>query len=246
MTDQEKSRRESYETCKHSPFVYWSSRAILRVFMLLYHRLLWATGKHPKDTEGGIVYASNHLSNLDAIYLGVLIPPEIHFLAKRELLYIPLVGWYLRHCNVIGLDRKGSDRLGLQKAVRALRGGARLLLFPEGTRSRDGSLSRGKRGVGMIASMAGSRVVPVFLEGLDRAMPRGVTFVYPRKVRVKFGEAFRLPERPEGVTRKEHYQHCSDVMLKRIAELGGCTYDAPSLLAQKPNSEGEKLEEVKP
>jgi len=200
---------------------------VVYLWGLAYHRLE-RRGRIPRNLEGPLVFVSNHASNLDPVLIGASIPDMLHFLAKKELFAIPVLGWLVRSLNSIPLDRRGIDRAALRTAVGALRQGGKLLLFPEGTRSKDGSLGRARAGAGMIAAMGKARIAPVYIEGTREAMPVGASWIRPRKVRIVFGDPVDLPARPEGVSNKEYYQRCAEEMMERIAQVRDSAASRPA------------------
>lgn len=198
--------------------VYGIVKNSSRLFGLVYNRLegnVFGEGHF----DGPTLLVCNHQSNLDPPLIGCMVPCQAYFLAKKELFDIPVLGWIIRKCNALPLDRGGVDRAGLKKAIESVRSGGKLILFPEGTRSLDGTLGAGKPGSGMIGAMAGAKCVPVYIDGSGAAMPRGAKFMRPCKIRVSFGEPFLLPERAEGMGSKEYYQLCADEMMDRIARV---------------------------
>ncbi len=197
---------------------YQIGRAFIWLFAKLYNRIE-RRGAKLLGLKGPLVFVSNHASNLDPIYVGCIIPPMIHNLAKKELFKVPFVGQWIWLVGAMPVDRESADSGALRRAVDLVKNGGRLLLFPEGTRTRDGSLGPGLPGVGMIASMSRARVVPVYIDGTFEAMPRGVSGIRPHKVVVNCGEPFELPKRSKGMAGKEYYQLCADEMMKRIAAL---------------------------
>jgi 1-acyl-sn-glycerol-3-phosphate acyltransferase len=143
----------------------------------------------------------------------------MHSLAKSELFRIPGFAWLLRAVNAHPIRRQGVDRKAMRLCAELVRSGQMLLVFPEGTRTRDGQLQPGKPGVAMIAVQAGVPCVPAYIDGSYRAWPRHRLLPRPAKTRVFYGEPFDLPERAEGMTTREHYQLCADEMMRRIAQL---------------------------
>ena len=169
---------------------------------------------------GGLVLISNHSSNIDPPIVGARLSRPMYTLAKAELFKNAIVGHFLgKWCYAIPFRRRGVDRAGMQHCVALLKAGQIVSLFPEGTRTRDGQLQRGKPGVAMLALQAGVPCVPAYIDGTYAAMPRGGRLPRPKKVRIYYGEPFRLPERAEGMTKKEYYQHCADEMMRRITAL---------------------------
>jgi 1-acyl-sn-glycerol-3-phosphate acyltransferase len=150
---------------------------------------LTAEGVELVPGEGGLIVAANHVSYLDPLVLGAVFPRPVRFLMLRSF-YEP---WYLRwFCAPVGaipIDTEGGMQLGsIKRALRALEEGEVVGIFPEGARSRDGSLQPFERGVALLAARAGVPVVPAFIDGTHRAMPPGSALIRPRKIRVVLGE----------------------------------------------------------
>ncbi|MBI5407577.1 MAG: 1-acyl-sn-glycerol-3-phosphate acyltransferase [Nitrospirae bacterium] len=141
--------------------------------------------------EGGVIIAANHLSYLDIPLLGYSINKtrqrHADFMAKKELFAIPVIGFLFQKLSSFPIDREKVDRAGLREAVKRLRSGRMVAIYPEGTRSRDGRLHAGKPGVGMIVRMSGKKVVPAAIQGTDKALPPGRWLAKPTPVTIKFG-----------------------------------------------------------
>ncbi|BDG07756.1 lysophospholipid acyltransferase family protein [Anaeromyxobacter paludicola] len=140
--------------------------------------------------EGPAVYASNHESALDVFALLVSIPRDLRFVAKRELFRIPVFGWYLRLAGFVEVDRRDRTQAlsSLGAAAGRLRGGTSLVVFPEGTRSRDGRVGPFKRGPFVLAQQASVPVVPVALIGAGAVTPKARIEVHPGTILVVTGE----------------------------------------------------------
>ncbi len=132
--------------------------------------------------------ACNHTSNLDPMVLGGYFPRTLFAMAKRELYFTPPVAWFLAGCNCIPVDRGGADRRAVSRALDVLRRGGRLLIFIEGTRSRDGAMQRAEAGVGFLARRSGAPVLPVSLSTDDA--PRGL--LRRREIVLRYGVPFAL------------------------------------------------------
>jgi 1-acyl-sn-glycerol-3-phosphate acyltransferase len=169
--------------------------------------------------EGGRLLISNHASNLDPMLVGSPLPRICRFLAKEELFEVPLFKYWMRAVGALPIHRGGVDRKAMGACVRLLKTGSLLVIFPEGTRTRDGLLGGGKPGVAMIAAQAGTPCVPTYVDGSFESFPRGGKFPRPVKIHVWYGPSFDLPPRQEGAGTKEHYQACADAMMARIGEL---------------------------
>jgi 1-acyl-sn-glycerol-3-phosphate acyltransferase len=135
---------------------------------------------------GAAVYAANHGSALDIPILLARLPADFRMIHKSSLSSVPVLGWSLRFAGHIAIDRRHpfSARRSLQTAVRTLREGASLAVFPEGTRSADARVRPFKRGSFVLAIEAGAPVVPVSLDGVKRVVPRGISTLRPGAVRM--------------------------------------------------------------
>jgi 1-acyl-sn-glycerol-3-phosphate acyltransferase len=136
--------------------------------------------------EGPAVFAANHASAADipVVYAGL--PAQFRFIHKRSLYLLPVVGQILLLGGHIGIDRKRAFRArrSLERAAARIRSGTSVLVFPEGTRSRDGRIRPFKRGSFLLAIDAGVPVVPISLVGVTRVMPGGLLSLRPGSVRL--------------------------------------------------------------
>jgi 1-acyl-sn-glycerol-3-phosphate acyltransferase len=195
--------------------------ATLKPLTALGARLLFrlrAEGAEHVPAEGAVLIASNHASLLDPPLVGVSTTRELTFLAKAELFDIPLFGGVIWRLNARPVRREGSDPAALRTALRVLGEGRALLIFPEGTRSRDGQLGPGKPGAGMLAVLSGAPVVPTYISGSGRAWPRGQRLPHRGHITVYFGPAFRMA-RGEGHGRKGQYEAAARLMMAAIARV---------------------------
>jgi 1-acyl-sn-glycerol-3-phosphate acyltransferase len=148
-------------------------------------RLLWGlkvSGVEHIPERGPVIIAGNHVSNLDGPILAVAAEERryVHGIGKQELFKVPVLGWYLRNTGSIPLDRRGDVR-AMRAAIELVASGHCLLMFPEGTRSKDGRRGPAKAGVAFVAGQTGARVVPVRVTNTDHFPPRG-------PVEARFGE----------------------------------------------------------
>lgn len=167
--------------------------------------------------EGPCIIAANHCSYLDPPLVGIACRRAIHYLARKSLLDLPLLGPILPELNVIPVDQKNADRSALMGAIRVVRHGGAVLIFPEGTRSADGELQPARPGLGMIAAKTGAPVVPVHLAGSFAAFPKGAKFPKPAPVEVRIGRPLILPQGSGG--ERSDYDFISRKALLAIATL---------------------------
>jgi 1-acyl-sn-glycerol-3-phosphate acyltransferase len=144
-------------------------------------------GREHVPRSGGVIVASNHVSYWDPPLVGAAATRELHFLAKEELFRTPVLGPLIRVFNAIPIRRGVADLSGLTKAMDVLRAGDALIVFPEGTRNRSGTLNAARPGIGMLAVSTDALVVPACIVGsnrpgkwLFRLAPLRVSFGPPR------------------------------------------------------------------
>jgi 1-acyl-sn-glycerol-3-phosphate acyltransferase len=151
--------------------------------------------------HGPQIFFSSHASIADICILGSVLPVEYRWLARKEVFRVPFIGWYLtlaRHLKIDRGDRASAIAL-LREAARRVREGTNVLVFPEGTRSPDGSLLPLKKGVFHLALEAGVPIVPIRVLGSERLAPKGSLRLGGGEVEVVIGES--IPT--EGLTRDD-------------------------------------------
>ncbi|MCD6415884.1 MAG: 1-acyl-sn-glycerol-3-phosphate acyltransferase [Planctomycetes bacterium] len=146
--------------------------------------------------NGGLVIASNHQTYLDPILIGMSWPEPICYLARRSLLRVPGLSALIRSVGTHPISRGAVDLEGLRTVLRLLRRGETLLIFPEGTRTHDGTLGRFKPGVAALARRCQAPILPACVEGAFECWPRSRALPRLGRVAVAFGE----PLSPEGQT----------------------------------------------
>src|SRR3954464_4633253 len=171
------------------PLVLAITRAVLKPFLLAFFRVQRIGREHVPD--GAVILASNHRSFLDPFVVGLSLKRPVYFVAKKELFDRLLAGWFRNCLGAFPIRRGESDEESVETAKQILARGDALVIFPEGTRVRDGSLGRPKRGVGRLALETGAPVVPVAVHGTERA--RRGWLLKPVKVKVRLGRALTFP-----------------------------------------------------
>ena len=141
------------------------------------------------DWSRPMVLVANHQSMIDIPSLFRAVPVPLRFVLKREIASIPVIGWYARMMGMVFIDRGNARdaRRQLGTAADRLRGDATFAAFPEGTRSKDGTVGPFKAGALQVAMEAGVHVLPVAIEGAGKVLPPSGFLVRPGVIRVRFG-----------------------------------------------------------
>ena len=137
-----------------------------------------------------VVYASNHSSMFDIWALAATLPGSVRFVAKQELVKVPLLGRAMLAAGHVAIDRFNRARAfeAYERAAAVIRGGISAVVFPEGTRSRTGELLPFKNAPFGLAIAAGVPVVPVYVHNSFQILPKGGVRLHPRPIRVLIGE----------------------------------------------------------
>ena len=151
-------------------------RWALRVGRLVLGIDIEVSGLERFNHKASYVFMPNHLSLLDGPMMVMVIPQNVRAIIKKSIFAIPIVGWAMLQVGCVPVDRKGESRgiRSIEKASRLMRGrGYSFLIYPEGTRSRDGKLQRFRRGGFFLAIVGGAPIVPVTIKGTFELMPKG-------------------------------------------------------------------------
>ena len=202
---------------------YRFCRFLFRVYFRLYHRGRIYNRERLPD-QGAFILAGNHVSFLDPPFFGLCCHREAFFMARDTLFRNPLANRVLRSWNCVPINRDRGDIGAMRMVLRMLREGKAVLMFPEGTRSPDGTLQEPRAGIGMIVARANVPIVPMRIFGTNRALPRGTSLPRPAKVQVKFGQPFvyKLPvdfDQLHGDELKAMYLDIGREIMRRIATL---------------------------
>jgi 1-acyl-sn-glycerol-3-phosphate acyltransferase len=207
--------------------LYAILKPIAQALMLLYFRIGRRGWRHV-PASGPVLLVANHASVLDPPLIAGMTARPVSFMAKAELFGVPLFGGLIRRLNASPVRRDGTDPSALRLALRLLRQGRALLVFPEGTRGDGQELQEAKAGAGMLAVLSGAPVVPVYIQGTARAWPKGRALPRPAKVTVWFGQPLTFEDgggdrNRQGGDRnrqgKQSYEVASREMMAAIARL---------------------------
>lgn len=203
---------------------FWTPRALYRWG----HRLtnlfcksmghLEVVGVHHIPREGGVLLVSNHVSFLDPVIVGSAANREIHYMARSNAFSIPGIGPLISAYNAYPVNRGAADLGALRKTISLLKAGNVVLIFPEGTRSADGTLGAARDGACFIAHRAGVPTIPAFHSGAERMLPRGSKCPRRTQLTVAFGTPIELtPGKSE--SKRDMYKQMGEQMMQAIAEL---------------------------
>ncbi len=207
--------------------VYYCGWIFFRTLYLTYFRARMYNAERVPES-GPVIIASNHASFLDPPLVGSCLHRGISYLARDTLFRYPGVGWLLRNWDSVPVDREGGGATGLKAILDRLLAGAAIILFPEGTRTRDGKLQPARSGIGLVVIKSTAPVVPVRVFGTYEAFGKHVRLPLPYQLTVKFGKpmafaALRAEARTCSKTRlKQIYQQVADEIMAAIAKLEPC------------------------
>ncbi len=175
-------------------------------------------GADKLQPDSGYIYCANHLSQFDIFSFQGYFPLSFRWLAKEELFRIPFLGRAMANTGAIAINRsQGRQALkSLDQAAERIKGGTSILIFPEGTRSSDGTLQPFKGGAMLLAIKAGVPIVPVAFVGSHAVLPKGAFFTRPGTITIRIG----VPVVVSGYSNREK-QDLAIVIHDQIAELLG-------------------------
>ncbi|MDR1732030.1 MAG: 1-acyl-sn-glycerol-3-phosphate acyltransferase [Synergistaceae bacterium] len=180
---------KGFEPLTFNKFFYALVQMFFRGIFFLYNRfsIKWV---EPLSGDKNVIVACNHCSNLDPLVVGVAFPRRLRYFAKEELFRPLLLGPIIRVLGAVPVSRvdNASAASALKGFFRLLEEGNDVLIFPEGSRSPDGTLQPLEGGVGLIAAHSGASILPVFISGTYRALPPGAFLFRPAKISVTFGK----------------------------------------------------------
>lgn len=212
------SRPEGEGVIPQTSEFYRSCRSIVRWFFDLFYELdVYGLERIP--LRGGVIFASNHASFLDPPAIGCRVDRQLHYFA-RNTLWRPPLGWILDRLEAIPVRPNESDVQALRGIFKALASGGSIALFPEGTRSYDGSMLPPKGGAGMLACRNHAVVVPTRIFGSFEAYSR--KDLLPRlfhPITVVYGEALHPEDYDPGKAHPERYLEASRRIMHAIEKL---------------------------
>jgi 1-acyl-sn-glycerol-3-phosphate acyltransferase len=210
------------------------SRSVLKAILLVLMRVLYhptVEGVERIPGEGPVILAGNHVTFIDSLFLSLVVRRQVYFIGKDE--YVTgkgfkgrLMAWFFTTCGMIPVDRDGGHG-----GVAALMTGRRILdegrifgIYPEGTRSPDGRLYRGRTGIARLAMMTGAPVVPFAMIGTDKVQPGGTGMPRIAPVTIRFAAPLHF-SRYEGMDRDRYVLRAvTDEVMSQVMHLSGQEY----------------------
>jgi 1-acyl-sn-glycerol-3-phosphate acyltransferase len=199
-------------------FYYWIGYHLSRLAGRLFFRFR-IIHRERMIQSGPVILAMNHQSYLDPPLAGTACDRAIYFLARQTLLNVPLLGGVLPKLNVIPVNQEGVDRSAIKAVIRILQAGNGVLVFPEGSRTLDGTLQAAEPGIGLIIAKTLAPVVPMRIFGAHEALPRHGGRVRFVPITVVIGEPIFFRAADMDLGGKDLYARLSDRVMKAIAAL---------------------------
>jgi len=168
--------------------IYWISYFLLTLFERFYFRTIFY-GRENLPKIGNFILASNHISNLDPFVLGLVARKRFSFIAKEELFKAPLLNFYFHQVGAFPIKRESADFRAIREALRRLKRGNPLVIFPEGTRGVAGRVKKINSGIGLLAIKSNLPVLPVYIKGTDKCLPDKAKWFKRALVEVRIGKA---------------------------------------------------------
>ncbi|MFA7073682.1 MAG: lysophospholipid acyltransferase family protein [Endomicrobiaceae bacterium] len=190
-----------------SGFLYYFGRFLFKVMFLVLYRCK-SEGQENIPENRGVIIAPNHMSFFDPPLTGCFMKKDLYFMAKQELFSVPILGFLIKRTNAFPVKRGMQDMSAFRNAFTLLENQKALLMFPEGTRSKDGKIGKARAGAGMVACNAQVPVIPVKITNTNN-MKRF------KQIKIKYGK----PVFPPKEYTKEDYLKLSEKVLREIEKL---------------------------
>lgn len=196
-------------------------------------------GRENIPKKGTFIFASNHRSYADPVLVVICSRGRFSFMAKSELFENKAFGWLIRVLGAFPVERGKGDTAAIDRAISRVQGGSHLLIFPEGTRSKDGRVGRGKTGVALIAAKAGADVIPVGLNFEGKLHFRS-------KIVVRYGKPIPAAQLAlaDDLSERDLLRTLKKTVVPPIMDGIRALVDEPAVLPMKETSEESKEKEL--
>jgi 1-acyl-sn-glycerol-3-phosphate acyltransferase len=202
--------------------IWWARRVWAPVLVWAAASRLEVSGREHVDPKRPTLYIANHQSAADIPVLFMAIPASLRFVAKKQLAWVPILGWYMQLAGYVFVDRGNRVKAirSLERAAQKIRRGISLIMYAEGTRSEDGRILPFKKGPFALALKSGVAVCPVTIEGTGRMMPKHRWHITPTVVKVKIGAPIDA-SKYDPDDREALIRDVRQVIIRQSLELGG-------------------------
>lgn len=179
-----------------------------------------------EKVNGPKLFVCNHLSNSDGLILNKLLVEKYdpYFIAGQKLSKDPVTNLGVKMVKTINIKPNSADKEAITRIINEVKNGENILMFPEGTRSRTGSMIEAKKGILLIARLTKATIVPIGISGSEILLPindngnMAMEEWHDADVTVKIGEGFAIPKKEKGEDKKEYEQRCIDYIMVQIAK----------------------------
>ncbi|RMF93664.1 MAG: 1-acyl-sn-glycerol-3-phosphate acyltransferase [Candidatus Schekmanbacteria bacterium] len=183
----------------------------------IYFRLTFK-GQENIPSDGGVIIASNHASFIDPLVIAAGIKRKVGFIIIDTYYNKPLIKWFCKSTECIPVSEEMEGAGSMKQAIKYLKRGNVLCIFPEGGRTRDGQLLPAKSGVGILALLTGATVIPTVVKGSFQAYAPHHRFPRPKRIEVIFGKGLNFAQK-EGISKKEQAKEVTDIIMEKIKSL---------------------------
>ena len=167
--------------------IYWISYVFVRLFSFLFFPCRYE-GKENLPSRGSFILASNHLSFIDPLALGICRWQRFSFVARDNLFRNKIFGFMLSQVGCVPIKRDSADVGAIREIVRRLKKGCPIVIFPEGTRRGAVDEKKIHPGIALISAKSGVPVIPSYIVGSDQALPIGAKWIRRHLITIKFGK----------------------------------------------------------
>jgi len=207
-----------FTMAKKTNYFYVFIRNSILLISKVYFRVSHLHREYVPD-KGAVLIAASHRSFLDPPMVGITCKRPVHYMARHDLFKVPIIGPAIKNLNAYPVKRGTVDRGALEKTWSLLEEGEAVLIFPEGTRSKDGELQKPFAGIGMLVHKAKIPVVPCYLAGTYETFSRKMKFPYPGKVIVMYGKPLDFSNYYTQPGSREIYEKIAEEIMAAIAEI---------------------------
>ncbi|MCD4781471.1 MAG: 1-acyl-sn-glycerol-3-phosphate acyltransferase [Candidatus Omnitrophica bacterium] len=190
---------------------YWFAWSLVRFLHVIFFPLK-IVGKENIPKKGAFILASNHQSYLDPMVIPISTSRRLNFIARDTLFKSRVMSWILRHLDVFPIKRNSSDVKAIRMSLNILKQDKPLLMFPEGTRKGHKEEKTVQPGIGLLATLSGVPVIPVYVSGSEKVLPPGSKSLRRHLIKVSYGK-------PIFFAKGKDYQHKAERIMQNIYAL---------------------------